>query len=70
MSGEKKHEKVKSDQSESERRTYSVVKAGRILGISRAAAYQYARSGQLPTIRLGKRLLVPITALEKMLATT
>jgi excisionase family DNA binding protein len=53
--------------SEVERRTISVEEAGRILGVSRGAAYAYARHGSIPTIRLGKRLLVPKAALEKML---
>jgi excisionase family DNA binding protein len=50
-----------------ERRTISVEEAGRILGVSRGAAYAYARDGSIRTIRLGKRLLVPRAALEKML---
>jgi len=54
---------------DAERLTYTVEKAGKILGISRAAAYQYAKNGQLPTIRLGTRLLVPKAALEKLLMT-
>jgi excisionase family DNA binding protein len=55
------------DQPEPERRTISVEEAGRILGVSRGAAYAYAKEGSLPTIRLGKRLLVPKSALDKML---
>jgi excisionase family DNA binding protein len=53
---------------DSERRTVSVEEAGRILGISRGSAYGLAKSGELPTIRLGKRVLVPKAALERMLA--
>jgi excisionase family DNA binding protein len=45
----------------------SVEEAGRILGISRGAAYARAGDGSLPTVRLGKRLLVPKSALQKML---
>jgi excisionase family DNA binding protein len=48
-----------------QRLTISVEEAGRILGVSRGAAY--AKDGSIPTIRLGKRLLVPKAALEKML---
>jgi excisionase family DNA binding protein len=48
--------------------TVSVEEAARMLGISRGAAYTHARDGSLPTIKLGKRLLVPKAALEKMLA--
>ncbi len=47
--------------------TYTVTEAANLLGIGRAAAYEAARSGQLPTIRIGKRILVPVVALEQML---
>lgn len=47
--------------------TVSVENAARMLGISRGAAYTHARDGSLPTIRLGKRLLVPKAALDKLL---
>jgi excisionase family DNA binding protein len=43
----------------SEPLTLSVEEAGRLLGVSRGVAYEAARSGQLPTIRLGRRILVP-----------
>jgi excisionase family DNA binding protein len=49
--------------------TVSVEDAARILGISRGAAYSHARDGSLPTVRLGKRLLVPRAALDKLLMT-
>lgn len=39
--------------------TITVEEAARLLGVSRGLAYQAARDGQLPTIRLGRRLLVP-----------
>ena len=38
-----------------------------MLGVSRALAYQMAHSGQLPIIRCGHRLLVPLKAFESML---
>ena len=38
------------------------------LRISRNLAYQLAREGSLPTIRLGRRILVPRQALERMLS--
>jgi excisionase family DNA binding protein len=49
-------------------RTLRVEEAAEILGISRAVAYIYARNGTLPTIRLGKRLLVPKAAIDKLFA--
>jgi excisionase family DNA binding protein len=56
-------------QPDSQRQTLSVEEAGRILGISRGAAYARAEDGSIPTIRMGKRLLVPKAALDKMLMT-
>lgn len=57
-----------SDASQNVRRTWTVDEAAEILGISRASAYAYAKSGELPTIRMGRRLLVPGAGLEKLLA--
>ena len=37
----------------------SVEEAAKLLGISRGLAYEAARQGELPVIRLGRRLLVP-----------
>jgi excisionase family DNA binding protein len=53
---------------DSECRTVSIEDAGRILGISRGSAYTAAAKGDIPTIRIGKRLLVPRAALERLLA--
>ncbi len=50
-----------------ERRTISVEEAGRRLGISRGLAYEAAARGQIPTIKIGRRLLVPLVAFERML---
>jgi len=50
------------------RRVVTVGEAAAILQISRGAAYQAARTKQLPTIRIGRRLLVPVAALDRMLA--
>lgn len=38
-----------------------------ILGLSRGATFQAAKRGEIPTIRIGRRLLVPKAALAKML---
>lgn len=45
-----------------------VPEAGRLLNLSRATAYALAATGVIPTIRLGKRLVVPRKALEELLA--
>lgn len=50
-----------------EKLTITVEEAGALLGISRALAYQMANNGQLPVIRCGHRLLVPLKAFQAML---
>jgi hypothetical protein len=48
--------------------TMSVPEAGRrYFGLSRNASYAAATRGDIPTIRIGKLLRVPIRALEQML---
>jgi excisionase family DNA binding protein len=53
--------------SEKTRRTMSIDDASRLLGIARGTAYQAAKEGQIPTVKIGKRLLVPVAALERLL---
>jgi excisionase family DNA binding protein len=50
-----------------ERETLTVAEAGRVLGIGRNAAYDAVARGQLPAIRIGKRLVVPRAALDRLL---
>ena len=52
---------------ENTRLTITVPEAGELLGLSRNSAYAAAKAGQLPTIRIGKLLRVPLGALERML---
>ncbi len=48
--------------------TMSVPEAGKeYLGLGRDASYQAARRGELPIIRIGKRMIVPRIAMERML---
>ena len=47
--------------------TLSVEQAGAMLGIPRATAYRAAAKGQLPTFRIGRRLLVPTARLLDLL---
>jgi excisionase family DNA binding protein len=42
------------------RATITVTEAAELLGISRTAAYDAARRGELPTRWLGHRLVVPV----------
>lgn len=50
-----------------DRKTLSVPEAAEVLGIGRSAAYQAARTGELPTIKIGRRVLVPMVALDRLL---
>jgi excisionase family DNA binding protein len=43
----------------SHRLVYTVPEAGRLLGLSRNGAYEAAKRGEIPTIRIGRLLLVP-----------
>ena len=45
-----------------------VPEAGELLNLSRATAYSLAAQGIIPTIRFGKRIVVPRKALEEMLS--
>jgi excisionase family DNA binding protein len=51
-----------------QRLTLTVEEAASALGISRSFAYEAIAKGEIPCIRIGKRILVPKIALEKMLA--
>jgi excisionase family DNA binding protein len=47
----------------------TIPEAAEALGISRGLAYELARRGELPVLRLGsKRLVVPRQALEELLS--
>lgn len=47
--------------------TLSVAEAAELLGISRGTAYEYARTGQLPAVRLGRRLVIPKCRFDELL---
>jgi hypothetical protein len=48
--------------------TISVPEAGeRYFGMSRNGAYAAAKRGDIPTVKIGKLLRVPVRALEEML---
>ena len=41
-----------------------------MLGISRGLAYEMAREGTIPTLRFGRRVVVPLAAIERLLQET
>ena len=47
--------------------TITIEQTAEVLGLGRTAAYEAARRGELPTRRLGRRLLVPVPALLEWL---
>ena len=47
--------------------TITVEESGRFLGVGRAAAYESVRNGEIPSLTLGRRRLVPVAALLRML---
>lgn len=51
-----------------EKLVYTIAETARLLSLSKGLAYQLAREGKIPTLRLGKRLLVPKAGLLAMLA--
>jgi len=51
----------------SERKTLTVAEAAKELGLGKNAAYEGVRSGQIPSVRIGGRILVPRAALDRLL---
>lgn len=49
------------------RLTITVPEAGQMLGIGRDSAYAAAARGEIPTLRIGRRLVVPAPKLLAML---
>ena len=49
------------------RLTLTIEEAAKLLGIGRQLAYDRVKTGEIPVIKIGRRLLVPRRALEKLL---
>jgi excisionase family DNA binding protein len=47
--------------------TLSIEEAAKVLGIGRNLCYERVKTGEIPVIKIGRRLLVPKKALEKLL---
>ena len=50
--------------------TMSVEQAGALVGISRGSAYEAARSGAIPSLRIGRRVVIPVARLAVLLGET
>lgn len=63
-----KQPRVPGDSDLQHRVVLTVAEAGRLLGISRNSAYEAVRRGELPAVRIGRRLIVPKAALDRLLS--
>ena len=54
---------------DNDRLTLTVEEAARLLCISRALGYELVARGEVPSIRLGRRIVVPRRALDILLDT-
>lgn len=52
---------------EDEKLTLTIKETAKLLGIGRNLAYDRVKTGEIPVIKIGRRLLVPRRALEKLL---
>lgn len=52
---------------EDERLTLTIDETAKLLGIGRQLAYDRVKTGEIPVIKIGRRLVVPRRALEKLL---
>src|SRR5215218_11469955 len=52
---------------EVKQRTLTVEEAGKLLGVGRGLAYELAERGEIPALRLGRRLVVPRARLMALL---
>ena len=53
-----------------DRLVLTIEEAGKLLGLGRSGTYEAARRGDIPTLRIGSRMLVPKVALLKLLEET
>lgn len=59
-----------SRRAEQRRMTLTVNETAERLGIGRNQAYEAVKRGEIPVIRIGRRLLVPVAALDRMMNAT
>ena len=53
-----------------DRLTITVPEVARLLGVSRMTAYAAVRDGTIPSLRIGRRVLISRAALDRWLAKT
>lgn len=50
-----------------QRMTLTVEEAARLLGVSRALAYEIVRDGEIPSLRLRRRIVIPRRVIDALL---
>ena len=50
-----------------DRQAYTVEEVARLLGISRGSAYEAVRTGQIRSLTIGRRIVIPPSAVGKLL---
>ncbi len=50
------------------KKTYTVTEAGNILGLSRASTYAAIKRGEIPSFRIGNKILIPKEAFDRKVA--
>ncbi|MBW3647415.1 MAG: helix-turn-helix domain-containing protein [Actinobacteria bacterium] len=50
-----------------QRMTLTVEEAARLLGVSRALAYELVRDGEIPSLRLRRRIVIPRRVIDALL---
>jgi excisionase family DNA binding protein len=59
--------RVSAPAPDGKRLAYSVPEVAAALGVDRNTVWRYVKSGDLPSRRLGYRVLIPVEALEEWL---
>ena len=49
------------------RQTFTVTEAAEIIGVGRSTLYEFVKSGRVPSLRLGRRVVIPTHVIESML---
>ena len=49
------------------RSTYTVEECSQLLGLSRSATFEGVHRGDIPHVRVGRRILIPKIAIDRML---
>jgi excisionase family DNA binding protein len=51
-----------------EPRAFSVTQVAKMLGLSRASAYRAIETGDIPSVKVGGRIIIPADALDRLLS--